>query len=437
MIYEIAENVKRKILILTQNLNDYITRPQQKYMIEMVSGVFATKSLNLTSIAGYLNERCGVKHSLKRLQRNTFNYSTLLDISNAYNIDYAYNETKSDDRLIISIDGGDLTHDYGIGFELIGKVHDGSSNKVGYGYPLNHAVCYSPKSKRMFSLYIDVYSYKSSNFKSENAKTIEMLEKIGIRFKDKGLFVFDRGYDRGEILRYMLRNGLSFVIRSVSKRHLDYNGSRLSVLDICKDKINRRYKKGGISYGYAKCYYHGHAVTLISVRGNSSKNMLYFMSEGHISSSKEAYFRISSYFSRWKIEESYKFMKQQFGIEKCLVRRFESLRTLLGMVSFCWNVLSQIESDVMISKLLEDMAKREKYDNEDKKVCEFKYYRISDGIERVLRSYNGKIFHHRDKKYACDYVMYFKIGYYLKFPEERKKIFGMGKMKRKKSLLVA
>ncbi|WP_245529720.1 transposase [Calditerrivibrio nitroreducens] len=86
--------------------------------------------------------------------------------------------------------------------------------------------------------------------------------------------------------------------------------------------------------------------------------MLYFMSEGHISSSKEAYFRISSYFSRWKIEESYKFMKQQFGIEKCLVRRFESLRTLLGMVSFCWNVLSQIESDVMISKLLEDMAKK-------------------------------------------------------------------------------
>ncbi|WP_216086524.1 hypothetical protein [Calditerrivibrio nitroreducens] len=76
MIYEIAENVKRKILILTQNLNDYITRPQQKYLIEMVSGVFATKSLNLTSIAGYLNERCGVKHPLKRLQRNTLSFQT-------------------------------------------------------------------------------------------------------------------------------------------------------------------------------------------------------------------------------------------------------------------------------------------------------------------------------------------------------------------------
>ncbi|ADR19060.1 hypothetical protein Calni_1150 [Calditerrivibrio nitroreducens DSM 19672] len=36
MIYEIVENVKRKILILTQNPNYYITRPQQKYLIEMV-----------------------------------------------------------------------------------------------------------------------------------------------------------------------------------------------------------------------------------------------------------------------------------------------------------------------------------------------------------------------------------------------------------------
>ncbi|ADR19853.1 hypothetical protein [Calditerrivibrio nitroreducens] len=63
------------------------------------------------------------------------------------------------------------------------------------------------------------------------------------------------------------------------------------------------------------------------------------------------------------------------------------------------------------------------------------------GYRMVLKGYYGltmvRYFIIEIKKYDCDYVMYFKIGYYLKFPEERKKIFGMGKMKRKKSLLVA
>ncbi|MBZ4642935.1 MAG: Rhodanese domain protein [Deferribacteraceae bacterium] len=34
----------------------------------MISGCFATRSLNLTAISGYLNKNCGIKHTLKRLQ---------------------------------------------------------------------------------------------------------------------------------------------------------------------------------------------------------------------------------------------------------------------------------------------------------------------------------------------------------------------------------
>ncbi|UOD35828.1 transposase [Deferribacteraceae bacterium V6Fe1] len=437
MIGEITKNVKGKMLNTTRNLHDYLTKPQQKYILEIISGCFATRSLNLTAISGYLNEKCGIKHTLKRLQRNTFNYSHLLAISNAYNIDYALKETESDSRLIISIDGGDLVHNYGRNFELIGKVHDGSSGRIANGFHLNHAVCYSPSSKRLFSLYLDAYSSKSQDFKSENTETLNMLDKLKDKFRNKGLFVFDRGYDRGVILRYLLREDLNFVIRSTGKRHLEYKGEKMSVYKICNGIINRRYKKGGISYGYAKCYYNNRAVTVISVSFHGNKNKLYFLCEGHISSSKEAYFRIKSYFKRWKIEESYRFMKQQFGLEKCLVRKFESLKTILSLVSFCWNVLSQIEKDTIVSKLLENMAKREKFNSKGKVVCKFIYYRISDGLMNLLLSSKERLFRFREKIYESDKVCYFKLDYYFKIKEKRHRINELGKMKRKKSLLVA
>ncbi len=89
--------------------------------------MFSTSSLNLTAISGYLNEKTKVKHSLKRLQRNTEKYSYLLDISNLYNIHTCYEETRKDEKvLIISVDEKDVVHEYGKSFELISKVRDGT-----------------------------------------------------------------------------------------------------------------------------------------------------------------------------------------------------------------------------------------------------------------------------------------------------------------------
>ena len=398
MICEITKNVKEKIKKITNDLNDHISRVQQKYLLEMIPGCFATKSLNLTAIAGYLNEETKVKHTIKRLQRNTENYSSLLEISNFYNIHYSYEETKKDERVIISVDGGDLVHEYGKSFELITKVRDGSSKRKHFvdGYHLNHAVCYSPSTGRIFPLYLDIYSSISKEFKSANNETIKLLGTVKEKFKDKGMFVMDRGYDAGIILKYLYNANLSFVVRSVGNRHVNYRGENILVSKLCKSVINKRYKKNSFSYGYAKCYYKDHPMTVISVKGKEKDNYVYLLCEGHIDKSKEAFFRVRSYFRRWNVEESFRFMKQQLGIEKCLVRKFDSIKTMLGVASFCWNLLSQVESDRVIAVELERMARREKYNTKDKVVCKFKNYRISDGIRNVLLS---QVSHFKNNKF--------------------------------------
>ncbi|AEI13985.1 transposase IS4 family protein [Flexistipes sinusarabici DSM 4947] len=439
MISETVENVKGKIRKIVHDLNEHISKPQQKYLLEMIPGCFSTGSLNLTSISGYLSEKTKVKHTLKRLQRNTENYSSLLKISNLYNIHSSYEETIKDERVLISVDEGDLVHDYGKSFELISKVRDGSSKKkrINNGYFLNHAVCYSLSSKRVLPLYLDIHSSISPDFKSANNETIKLLDTIEKKFKDKGIFVMDRGYDAGVILEYLYKKGLSFIIRSVGNRHVTHRGKNVPVSKLCKSVINKRYKKNSFSYGYAKCYYKGRPMTVISAKGAEKDNYVYLLCEGHIRKSKEAFFRVKSYFKRWKVEESFRFMKQQLGIERCLVRKFDSIKTMLGIASFCWNLLSRIESDRLLAVELERMSRREKYNTKNRTVCTFMHYRISDGIRNMLLSYNKRLFRFRDKKYKSDIVYYMKIPYYLEKHREREIIDGIPVVRRKKSLLVA
>lgn len=81
--------------------------------------------------------------------------------------------------------------------------------------------------------------------------------------------------------------------------------------------------------------------------------------------------------------------------------------------AFCWNVLSQIEADTIVSKLLENMAKREKLNSKGKVVCKFIYYRISDGLRNLLLSTKELLFRFRQKIYESDKVCYFKLDYYF------------------------
>lgn len=95
----------------------------------------------------------------------------------------------------------------------------------------------------MLPLYLDIYSSISPDFKSANNETIKLLATIEKKFKDKGIFVMDRGYDAGVILEYLYEKDLSFIVRSVGNRYVTYRGKNILVSKLCKSVINKRYKE--------------------------------------------------------------------------------------------------------------------------------------------------------------------------------------------------
>jgi len=383
IISESREKVKKMVKNFAIRLKGRVTKPQCKFVMEMLMGILMTGSTNLTQISKSLKEKTKVKHTLKRLQRMS-DQEELLNIANEQGLTEAI--PKIGNRTILALDGGDVVHQYGNSFEKSSFVKDGSSGEIRMGYPLNQISGYNERSRETFPILLDIYSTLEDGFRSSNAETIEIVNRLVDRIDNKGLWVLDRAYDSGIVFEHFLDLGLRFIVRMKSTRNVIVKGESINIKKASK-KINRRVKYCKKSrFGSEKvllkvknCEY---KMTLISHKDKRNKEIVIFLTPGWIKSTKELKRRIVGYFKRWGVEESYRFEKQGFGIEKSTVRRYSGIKTLLGLTLMSWLVLIKINEDSRLKEVVlkEANMEKEKLKNRPK----FIYYRLLTGIKEMF-----------------------------------------------------
>lgn len=383
IIAENREKVKRKALSLINRCSDPISKPEKKFMLEMMLGMTLTGSCNLTEISRSLKENISIKDTSKRLLR-MLSHEQILDISNE--ISLRESKSKIDSKTILALDLGDITHQYGKKFENISYVHDGSSNSLQQGYWLNQITGYNPSTGETFPLLFDMYSSIEAGFESSNAESINLVDKaIRVIGKD-GLWVMDRGYDRNIIFKHFLDRSLDFMVRMKSTRDLIIGNKRVNIRAVA-DSINRRVKYSSYSrFGSKKVLLRingtGHRVTLVCLKDTRNREPIYWLVNGWIKSTVELKRRIRGYFRRWSIEESYRFEKQGFGIEKATVRRYSKMKTLLGLTIMSWLLLIKINETPKLKELVLKNAKMEK--NKRKHRPKFIYYQLLKGVQNLF-----------------------------------------------------
>jgi hypothetical protein len=198
IIPENRGKVKKITLSLINQIKSEISLPLKKFIMEMCLGMLISGSCNINIIACILNEKTGLKHTLKRLHRMLLN-SRLLEIANKLSLKESVR--KISQTTIIALDGGDISHQYGKKFEKSAKVKDGShkGKELCEGYWLNQVSGYNPVSQETFPILLRVYSTLEDGFKSANSETFKIVEKLVEEIGDMGLWVIDRGYDAGKV----------------------------------------------------------------------------------------------------------------------------------------------------------------------------------------------------------------------------------------------
>jgi len=385
IIPENREKVKKKAQRLISKLSPKITKPEFKFILEMVLGQVTTGSSNLSEIARVLGEKTAVRHTLKRLRR-MLQHCHILEYCNELCLKEMSSKVTSE--TILALDGGDITHQYGEKFELQSYVHDGSKGKkkIAPGYWLNQVSGFNPSKAETFPVQLDVYSALEKDFKSANSESLKLVKKIVDQVGDEGLWVMDRGYDSGIILKYFFSRGLNFVTRMKSNRNLVVNGKSINI-KVAAGMVNRRIKyNNNCRFGSLKAFINinkqHYEVTLVCFKDKRNKEPMLLLCNGWIKSGKELKRRIRGYFHRWGVEESYRFEKQGFGIERCTLRKFSRIRTMIGISVLSWLLLIKINQAPKLREVVLKKARMEK--DKTKNQPKFIYYRLIKGVQHLF-----------------------------------------------------
>ena len=385
----------------------------------MLYGLIASNSCLLSEIARSLKEEITLKALVKRLSRNLKEFnndseegnSTYEDVRNKIIFENYENEIKDkiDDNTVFCFDPGDLTKQYTTKFEGIDTIKDGSTGEFKAGYHMIEVAGLTKNEKLPVPVYTRLFSAQEEGFVSVNEEYLKAIEYLGEKYQKEGIYALDRGFDDQKYFRKFIDLGLSFVIRMTKKRDIANAESGIieNVLKKSKRvkmKWNYKYKdKKGITRvaytGYMKITIpdiEGKEFYLIVIKSEEFPNSP-MMLITNLKPENEEFTKIVNkvYIKRWKVEEYFRFKKQQFGFEKELVRTLSSIRTLnvlltiiIGFIAMFSDNQKQIQY-IVVFEASESIRK-----NKD---IVFVYYAVARGMKKIFNFNLNGIKNKKDK----------------------------------------
>lgn len=388
-------NLKRGILKFSEKISKNLSIPHQRFVAQMLFGILSSNDSKLSSIGRCLNEKISLKKVIERLSRNlkTFEDGEILFKNYLKTV-----KSVIGDKSLLVIDGGDITKPCATKMEDISIVRDGSTGEYKNGYYTMGITALSSERKLPIPVYTRVYTSEEKNFISEDDEVLKGLKFLSKTFGKGNIRTFDRGFDNNRYYQYLLSNKEKFVIRAKKNRDVIYKGKKINILKLAnnfKGKYSLKYtKKNGFK---ADCKVSVIPIKLVC-RPNDELNLVVCYGFGKepmllISNLKSDDKRLSTaivkvYLMRWRVEEYYRFKKQQFNLEDLRVRSLNSIRNLeliitiaVGYIGF---VSEKYEERVTVMQLIE--ASKRIY-----KANKFILYAVADGLFSVLSRYKQGI----------------------------------------------
>ena len=282
--------------------------------------------------------------------------------------------------------------------EAISDVHDGSTGEIRKGYFTVETAVLSQNEKMPLPVYEKVFSAAEKGFISATHENLQCLKSLSAHFAKNCVRTLDRGFDANDYYRYFLKNDEKFVIRSKKNRNVIYNGKTQNIMDVAgnykgnyrmdfKDKHGKKIECK-ISYIPVQlCEFPNKTLVLVAVYGFGAQPMLLLTNLDLSEKKKLCMIATKVYLMRWRIEEYFKFKKQQFELEDLRVMSLQSIRNLnlfATLVTGYIGIMSCEKDDTIFMLELKECSKHI-FD-----VPKFIFYGLGYAIERVLaRTHSG------------------------------------------------
>ena len=327
--------MKREILNFSEKIAKKLSKSEKKFIQDIEYGIAASGSCLISDISRSLNEDIKLKNTIERLCDNLNSFDDTETLYNNYieEIGDIYGKEP-----VVLFDDSDISKVYGKKFEDLDDVIDASSQdkKVTKGYHVCEATILTEKENQLISVYSQIYSCKSKDFKSMNDYTFKSIEAAKKVLNRKFIGVFDRGYDDNKIIDYMDDN--YFVIRMNDKRVFLFKGKKKNVYEEAKKRKgkirmtlwfddNEEYEVY-ISHTKVTLPHNGKDYELVFCYGLSEERPLILLTNRKIHSKDDVIKVVRLYFSRWRIEEYFRAKKQEYKFENIRLRTLKGINNL-------------------------------------------------------------------------------------------------------------
>jgi hypothetical protein len=214
--------------------------------------------------------------------------------------------------------------------------------------------------------------------------------------------MIDRGGDRRKLFNYLLDKKQRFIIRLVGDRHVVYRGTKviaeklaqscpLLYMDSVIKEDQGQEQAYTISYGFRKVKLPGRMEPLwmVVVAGFGKEPLMLLTTERMENKRQRLWWAIEAYLTRWRIEETIRFVKQRYQLEDIRILTYERLRNMMGLVlaaSYFAAVYLGVRAklEILVTHVLK-AAKR------IFGIPVFRYYAIADGMRELLNRYNRRM----------------------------------------------
>ncbi|HQF98887.1 MAG TPA: transposase [Candidatus Aminicenantes bacterium] len=388
---KIAGKLKEQILQFSGELSRGLPKVLSRFVAEMIYGIQARQSVRLTEVSRALAEPISIKKTVERLSRQLGNPRLAQWLTNRL---LTRGAGRVRDLTLLILDLSDVHKKYAQKMEHLAMVWDGSEGTKNRGYWTLNVVGAETGSAQIVPLYGRLFSHTAPNFQSENMEICEAIRKVSTKTQKRGIWVIDRGGDRGYLYQYLLHEGLRFIIRARSDRNLlaEQEESVLEAAQGCpmlfdeyvarEDGDREKPRRLEVGYRRVRIPDHPDELGLVVVKGFGREPMMLLTNLRLRRSRKCIWHIVESYLTRWRIEETIRFMKQSYQLEDIRVLtygRLQNMMALLTVVLYFTAVYLGIRIKLrVLSKHLVRAARRVFG------IPDFRLYALADGIKQVL-----------------------------------------------------
>jgi hypothetical protein len=387
-----GRQVREQIARFSGIFTPRFSKPKGRFIEQMLFGLAAAGDVKLSAIGRALGEGIALKKTEERLGHHLDEAGLGQGINEGLAA-AAAGRVRADTLVVVDI--SDVQKPYAQAMPYLAQVRDGDTGQIGRGYWTCVAVACERGSRRVIPLHQRLWSAAAPDFVSENTQLLEVLATIRRATQGRGIYVLDRGGDRGELFNPLLDGKLRFIVRLKGDRAVLFAG-RARLADEVAASCPMRFaetvikeehgeeKRYQLEYGFrtVRLPDRPEPLALVVVRGFGPRPLMLLTNVTVLPSRRSLWAIVEGYLTRWLVEETIRFIKQSYRLEDMRVLSYERLRNLVALVMaavyFTAVWLGASLKLAVLSTRVAQVAKR------FFGVPDFHYYALADGLATVL-----------------------------------------------------